>query len=46
MIENPSINIQDIPLWENGNLMLKNFKETRYLLEKWVDLKNFLLTKC
>ena len=43
MIENPSITIQDIPLWENGNLMLKNFEETRYLLEKWVDLKKLFV---
>ena len=43
MIENPSITIQDIHLWENGNLMLKNFKETRSLLEKWVDLKKLFV---
>ena len=43
MIENPSITIQNIPLWENGNLMLKNFQETRYLLEKWVDLKKLFV---
>ena len=43
MIENPSITIQDVPLWENGNLMLENFKETRPLLDKWVDLKKLFV---
>ena len=43
MIENPSITIQNIPLWENGNLMLKNFQETSSLLEKWVDLKKLFV---
>ena len=43
MIENPSITIQNVPLWENGNLMLKNFLETRSLLEKWVDLKKLFV---
>jgi len=43
MIENPSITIQDVHLWENGNLMLENFKETRPLLDKWVDLKKLFV---
>ena len=39
MIENPTIQIDETPLWDNGVLKVKDFIPTMACLKKWPELK-------
>ncbi|MGI9355081.1 MAG: hypothetical protein ACR2PF_07970 [Rhizobiaceae bacterium] len=44
MVLDPTIEIDGVPLWENGKLNVRNFGTTSKVLEKWPEVKTLIDT--